>query len=42
MSYSVLRRIKWDDLDTHEAVFQKKVARERFLKLHERSREKIK
>ena len=41
MSYTLLRRIKRDDLDTYEAVFQKKVARERFLKLHERAREKI-
>jgi hypothetical protein len=38
MSYTVLRRIKRDDLDTHEAVFERKPARARFLKLHERSR----
>ena len=38
MSYSLLRRIKRGQLDTHEAVFRRKVTRPRFLKLHERSR----
>ena len=38
MSYSLLRRIKRGQLDTHEAVLRRKVTQPRFLKLQERSR----